>query len=190
MKIGIMGGSFDPIHFGHLDMAEKCLNEFCLDKIMFLPSSKPPHKQNITDSKIRIEMISEAIAPYPDFFLNIMEIEREGTTYTFDTAVALNNTNDDYYFIIGGDSLNNLHKWYKAEELFKIMKFIVVDRCNVDEDASIAKIMGAQLYFSKYTGLDVSSTEIRLKVKNDEDINEFIPQKVVEIIRKYGLYKN
>ena len=190
MKIGIMGGSFDPIHSGHLDMAEKCLNEFNLDKIMFLPSARPPHKQNVTDSEIRIKMISEAILPYPDFFLNLMEIEREGTTYTFDTAMVLSETNDDYYFIIGGDSLNNLHKWYKAEELFKIMKFIVVDRCNVDEDASSAEKMGAELYFSKHTGLNISSTEVRSRVKNGKDIKNFVPKKVAEIIGEYGLYKD
>ena len=128
MKIGIMGGSFDPIHSGHIDMAEKCKKEFGLDKIMFLPSGDPPHKNNITPKEIRIEMVSAAIKNIDGFFLSRIEIDRRGKTYTYDTALELKETDDEYYFIIGGDSLNNLHNWFMAEELFKIMRFVVVDK--------------------------------------------------------------
>lgn len=190
MKIGIMGGSFDPIHFGHLDMAEKCKDEFLLDAVMFLPSGEPPHKKKITNKEIRIEMLSCAIKKYPSFYLSRMEVDRVGKTYTFDTAQELIDSQKEYFFIIGGDSLNTLHKWYRAEELFKIMKFIVVDRQHIDEDSSLAEKMGAKLYFSKHTGLDVSSTEIREKVKKNLPIDDLVPSEVAEIIEKYGLYKD
>ncbi len=190
MKIGIMGGCFDPIHLGHIDIAEKCKKEFCLDKIMFLPSGDPPHKKNVTPKEIRIEMVSAAIKNIDGFFLSRMEADRKGKTYTYDTAVALKESDDEYYFIIGGDSLNNLHNWFMAEELFKIMKFIVVDRQHIEENATPAEKLGAELLFSKHTGIDVSSTEVREKIKNGENIQNFVPECVWEIVKKYGLYKN
>lgn len=190
MKIGIMGGSFDPVHLGHLDMAQKCMEEFSLDKIMFLPSGDPPHKKNVTDKEIRIEMLSSAIKDFENFYLSRMEVDRSGKTYTYHTAMSLQESGNDYFFIIGGDSLNTLHKWYKAEELFKIMKFIVVDRQHIDEDGTVAEKMGAELYYSKHTGLDISSTLIRERVKKNQSIDAFVPENVLEIIKKYGLYKN
>lgn len=190
MKIGIMGGSFDPVHLGHLDMAEKCQAEFKLDRIMFLPSGEPPHKSNVTYKEIRIKMLDEALKNYPTFYLSRMEADRPGKTYTFDTASELASDGNEYYFIIGGDSLNTLHKWYRAEELFKMMKFIVVDRQHVDENSTLAEKMGAKLYFSVHTGLDISSTEIREKVKNNQSIIGYVTNNVAEIIEKYELYKN
>lgn len=190
MKIGIMGGSFDPIHIGHIDMAEKCRTEFQLDKIMFLPSADPPHKKNITSVEKRVEMVSAAINDFSDFYLSRLEADRIGKTYTYDTALELKKTNDDYYFIIGSDSLNNLHNWHNAEKLFKMLKFIVVDRQHINENSISAMKLGAQLYFSKHTGLDVSSTEIREKIKNGKNVKKLLPEGVWEIIDKYGLYKN
>ncbi len=190
MKIGIMGGSFDPVHLGHIDMAQKCMEEFSLDRIMFLPLGDPPHKKQITDKEIRIEMLSSAIKDFENFYLNKMETERVGKTYTYDTAVQLKKSGDEYFFIIGGDSLNTLHKWYKAEELFKIMKFIVVDRQHIEEDGTDAKKMGAELYYSNHTGLDISSTLIRERVKKNQSIDALVSPNVLEIIKKYGLYKN
>ena len=193
MKIGIMGGSFDPVHNGHIDMAYYCKKEFCLDKIMFLPLGDPPHKKNITDKEIRIKMLEKAIESEENFFLSRIEADRIGKTYTFDTISWLKqNTSDEYFFIIGGDSLNSLHSWYRAEELFEILDFIVVDRCNVDENEGYirAKKMGARLHMSEHTGLDISSTEVRRKVKNNSDISGDVPNGVTEIIKQYGLYTN
>ena len=192
MKIGILGGSFDPIHNGHMDMAEYCKVEFGLDKIMFLPLGDPPHKKNITDKEIRIKMIEKAIENNKDFFISRIEADREGKTYTFDTISFLKETTgDEYLFIIGGDSVSTLHKWYRAEELFKIAEFIVVDRCHVDEKEGVerAKKMGAKLHISVHTGLDISSTEVRGKVKEGYDIKADVPEGVAEIIDEYGLYK-
>lgn len=191
MKIGILGGSFDPVHLAHIDMAEKCMAEFDLDKIMFLPSSDPPHKKNITKKEIRIEMLEKALEKFPQFYLSTLETERAGKTYTFDTALWLKeNTKDQYFYIIGGDSLNTLHSWYRAEELFKLIEFIVVDRQHVEEDGTLAEKMGAKIHFSKHTGLDISSTEVRNKVLKNQSIKDLVPSGVMEIIEKYGLYKN
>ena len=100
MKIGIMGGSFDPIHSGHIDIAKKCKDEFELDKIMFLPSGDPPHKKDITPKEIRIEMVSSAIKNIDNFFISRMEADRKGKTYTYDTALTLKESNDEYFALM------------------------------------------------------------------------------------------
>lgn len=192
MKIGILGGSFDPVHNGHIEMAGFCKEKFNLDKIMFLPLGDPPHKNNITDKNIRVQMLEAAIKDNKDFFVSRLEVDRVGKTYTFDTIKWLNeNTNDDYYYIIGGDTVNTLHKWYNVLELFKILKFIVVDRSNTDA-LNVAELtnMGAKFYFANHMGLDVSSTKIRECLKNNQNIDGLVPDNVKEIILKYGLYKN
>ena len=191
MKIGILGGSFDPIHNGHIEMADFCKNKFKLDKIMFLPLGDPPHKENITDKELRIKMIEGAIDEKTSF-LSRIEVDRTGKTYTYETIKWLKeNTQDEYFYIIGGDTLNTLHKWFNVLELFKILEFIVVDRLDFDRSqVKILKEMGAKLYFAEHLGLDVSSTNIRQKVKNGEDISNLVPKNVKEIIEQNGLYKN
>ncbi len=191
MKIGILGGSFDPLHNGHIEMASFCKQKFNLDKIMFLPLGDPPHKNNITDKELRIKMLNGAIKD-TTFFVSRIEVDRTGKTYTFDTIKWLReNTNDNYFYIIGGDTLNTLHKWYNVKELFKILEFIVVDR--PDSDRSNAKKLekiGAKLHFADHLGLEISSTDIRNKVKNGEDISGLVPPNVKEIIEKYELYQD
>ncbi len=192
MKIGILGGSFDPVHNGHIDMASFCKEKFNLDKIMFLPLGDPPHKNNITDKNIRIQMLEASIKDNKDFFISRIEVDRAGKTYTFDTIKWLiENTDDEYYYIIGGDTVNTLHKWYNVVELFKILKFIVVDRSNTDAlNVEELTNMGAKLYFANHTGLDVSSTMIRDCIKNNKDIDGLVSDGVKELILKYELYKN
>lgn len=192
MKIGIMGGSFDPIHLGHTEMAQHVLDEFGLDKIMFLPLGDPPHKKNITPSALRIQLIKCAIDGVDRFFLSTVEAERSGTTYTFDTVTYLQAQSDDeYFYIIGGDTVNTLHRWHRAKELFEKIKFIVVDREHVEESEGIKNVtaMGAKLLISKHTGLDISSTEVRQRVKTGQSIKGLVDKRVEEKILEYGLYK-
>lgn len=192
MKIGILGGSFDPVHNGHIEMAVFCKEKFNLDKIMLLPLGDPPHKNNITQKEIRLKMLEASIKDISDFYISRLEIDRPGKTYTFDTIKWLKeNTDDQYFYIIGGDTVSTLHKWYNAQNLFKILEFIVVDRTDFDnKERSIAEILGAKLYLTHHSGLDVSSTEIRNRVKNGEDIKTLVSPNVEEIIKEYGLYKD
>ncbi len=191
MKIGILGGSFDPLHNGHIEMASFCKEKFKLNKIMFLPLGDPPHKENITDKELRINMLNGAINDKTSF-VSRLEVDRTGKTYTFDTIKWLKeNTEHDYFYIIGGDTLNTLHKWYNVKELFKILEFIVVDRPDFDrKQVKTLEEMGAKFQFAEHLGLDVSSTDVRQKVKNGEDITDLVPQNVKEIIEQNGLYKN
>lgn len=191
MKIGILGGSFDPLHNGHIEMAHFCKTKFKLDKIMFLPLGEPPHKANVTDKEQRIQMLNGAIDKKTSFVSRI-EVDRKGKTYTYETIKWLiENTDDEYFYIIGGDTLNTLNKWYNVKELFKILEFIVVDRPDFDRSqVKNLKEMGAKLHFAQHLGLDISSTKIRQKVKNGEDISDLVPKNVKEIIEQNGLYKN
>lgn len=192
MKIGILGGSFDPVHNGHIEMAVFCKKKFNLDKVMLLPLGDPPHKRNITNKEIRLKMLEAAVNNLLGFYISRLEVDRPGKTYTFDTIKWLKeNTKDQYFYIIGGDTVNTLDKWYNAKELFKILDFIVVDRTDFEKkDKSLAEKMGAKLYFANHIGLDVSSTEIRNKIKKGESIDDLVPQSVKEIIKKYELYKD
>jgi nicotinate-nucleotide adenylyltransferase len=193
MKVGILGGSFDPVHNGHIELALYVKSAYKLDKIMFLPLGDPPHKTLRSNKEIRVKMLKEALKNVDDCFVSTLEVERQGTTYTFDTVSWLKaNTDDEYYYIIGGDTVDTLHKWHRAEELFKIINFIVIDRLNIDETEGIKRVkqMGAKLYIADHTGLDISSTQVRDYVKNGKNIDELVPYQVKEIIVQHGLYKN
>ena len=193
MKIGIMGGSFDPIHNGHIELALNVKKTFKLDKIMFLPLGDPPHKKLKADKELRIKMLEAAIKGEKDCFVSRIEMDRTGKTYTFDTITWLKqNTEDDYFYIIGGDTVNKLHTWYRAEELFKIVEFILVDRANVDESEAVKRVeqLGARLHIANHTGLDVSSTMVRDRVKEGKNITGLVPESVMELIEEYGIYKN
>ncbi len=193
MKIGIMGGTFDPIHNGHIEMAEFCKKKFSLDKIMFLPVGDAPHKKNVSDKNIRIEMIKSAIEYNDDFFLSTVETDRVGKTYSFDTLKYLKETTaDDYFFIIGGDTVNTLDTWYRYTDVLKMTEFIVVlrEQSDISQKAEMLEKQGAIFHFADHTGLNISSTEIREKVRNGISVKDETGEKVVEIIEKYGLYKN
>lgn len=192
MNIGVLGGTFDPLHNGHMQMAEICLESFAIDKVMFLPLGDAPHKPNVTKAKIRFEMLENALKNERDFFVSDMEIKRSGKTYTFDTLTELNKEKDNFYYIIGGDTLNTLDTWYRADDVFKMTEFLVVLRPECDFSAALNKLKdkGAVLHFSKKYGQNISSSEIRDMVKNNEDISGLVPHGVKKIIDKYGLYKN
>ena len=193
MKIGIMGGTFDPIHLGHKEMAEFCLKEFNLDKIMFLPLGQAPHKDKVTDKEIRFQMLNEALEGVKNCFVSRIELDRSGKTYTFDTLTYLKeNTADEYFYIIGGDTVNTLHKWHRSQDVLKLVDFIVVLRqdANIEESLEELKQKGGKFYVTNHKGLNISSTEIKNRVKNGENIDGLVDENVRKLIEKYGLYKN
>jgi nicotinate-nucleotide adenylyltransferase len=165
MKIGILGGTFDPIHYAHIHIAKAALSEVNLDKVIFMPSGNSYMKSNVSPSIHRLNMLKLALKEYPEFEISEIEINRQGYTYTCDTIKELKETTDDeYYFIIGTDTLLMLEKWYKPEYLFENLTFVVADR---KSDERAAK---EQEYKDKYNAkiidlsceyMDTSSTRIR-----------------------------
>ncbi len=202
--VGIMGGTFNPIHLGHVKLAQAAYEQFGLDKVVFIPTGHPPHKKGsvIVSDEHRMKMVELAIEDYPYFEASDMEIKREGYTYTYDTLKELKsqNTQDEIYFIIGADSLFNLEKWFKPSEILKMCVMVAADRDDIPEEEFQAKIdyfnekFSADIRPLKVPMMDISSTEIRNAMKDNnltpkDNINlDLIDSKVLAYIRENNLY--
>lgn len=197
-RIGIMGGTFNPIHSVHLIMAQVAYKKFNLDKILFMPSKNPPHKDahEIVSDAHRARMIQLAIDGNNHFEFSDMELKREGTTYTSDTLTEITKQNPDakYYFIIGGDSLWQLEDWHKPEVIFEKCSIIAARRGQVKRKEFRQKISyyekkyDAKIYHLEMENIHISSQGIREHIKNGEPYSYYCPDKVSKYIAYHGLY--
>src|SRR5882724_7885500 len=132
MKIGVFGGTFDPVHLGHLILAEQCREQAALDQVLFVPALLPPHKQQqpLTTFALRVEMLALAISGNPAFRIDELEKDRAGPSYTVDTLTQLcqSRPGDDFCFIIGSDTLHELHLWYQPRRILELATLLVVAR--------------------------------------------------------------
>ncbi len=198
MKIGIMGGTFDPIHNGHLIIGEYSRTSLNLDKVIFIPSGIHPFKENknITLSNKRLDMISLAIKSNPNFELSSIEIDRKGITYTVDTILDLKKDyeKDEIYFIIGSDIPFQIEKWKDFHVLIHLVKFILFNRTGQDNEEinnkikELESLYEIQLEKIQSPLIEISSTEIRDRVKNKLSIKYLVPESVEEYILKNNLY--
>lgn len=199
-KVGIMGGTFDPIHNGHLILAEYSKTVFNLDKILFIPTGKTPHKNNdyISSDTYRYDMTLLAINSNLNYHLSSIEIERKGITYTIDTIKYLQSKFKDveFYFILGSDSLYNINKWKGYKELLNLCNFIVAKRPSSDNERLAETIKSlnikhkALIYALEAPLIDISSTQIRDRVKKGLSIEYLVPSSVETYIKKKKLYKD
>jgi len=199
LKIGIMGGTFDPIHFGHLIMAEYARETLDLDKVIFVPTGIHPLKVNkaISPSHIRVEMISLAIESNSCFEVSTIEIDKEGISYTIDTLRLLKGKykSSELYFILGTDILFEIEKWKDFRQLSRICKLVLFHRAgdtdSIVEDKIRQLKMQYGLKFEKIESpkIEISSTEIRNRVFNNKSIKYMLPQNVEEYIAGNNLYK-
>lgn len=200
-KIAIMGGTFDPIHHGHLASAETVRAEFGFDKIIFIPSGIPPHKdaKHVTDCERRYLMTSNAIASNDFFDISRIEIEREGNTYTIDTVKEIkqqySHSNTELYFITGADAVLEILTWYNAEELLQICSFIAITRPGYQNQKLSEQVeylrreKKANIFFLEVPALAISSTDIRDRVQHGKPIKYLVPDSVENFIYKYRLYQ-
>ena len=195
-KIGIMGGTFNPIHNGHIALADAAYKAFSLDKILFMPSGNSYMKQHVLDNSKRVGMVSKAIESISYFELSTIEVERFGNTYTSETLQQLTQQNPDvqYYFIMGADSLFHIEKWKDPEIIFQLSTLI----CMVRDDYNMADIKkkgaelaqrGADILYLNMPKIDISSTDIRNRVKLHQSISELVPEKVEKYILQEHLYE-
>ncbi|NLI65962.1 MAG: nicotinate-nucleotide adenylyltransferase [Tissierellia bacterium] len=199
MKIGIMGGTFNPIHHGHLILSEYIRIGADLDKIIFIPTGIPPHKDNqaVLDSQIRLEMVALAIRENPYFICSDMEVVRKKLSYTIDTVNELKEIyrDDDLYMIIGTDTLLSLHTWKDYERILSMINIIVADRLGLDRkrvDKRIEELTrryGASIISMDSPVIDISSTLIRERLKKGLSIKYLVPEVVEDYILKNNLYR-
>ncbi|NLP14826.1 MAG: nicotinate-nucleotide adenylyltransferase [Clostridium sp.] len=198
-RVGILGGTFDPIHIGHLIMAEHIREEFKLNKVIFIPSGNPPHKklQTVTDAEHRYNMVSEALKGNPYFEESRIEINRKGYTYTIDTLNDLKQQNKDnihMFYIIGADVLFDLLTWKDYEKVFKTCEFISALRPGKDRDGFRERIkylerkFSAKIHEAYISLIEVSSTMIRERVKENKSIRYLVPEAVEDYIKTNRLY--
>lgn len=195
-EVGIMGGTFDPIHQAHLIIAEQAFSELGLDKVMFMPGGNPPHKsqKKVTDKKIRCEMVERAISGNPHFELCTYELERERYSYTAETMQYLKNkyANDNFYLIIGEDSLAYFDEWYKPEVIADLCTLAVyrrgADSDVIREAERINRLFKADIRLIEAPVIDISSTLIRENIKKGKTVKYFLPDSVIKIIEREGLY--
>jgi nicotinate-nucleotide adenylyltransferase len=198
-RYAIMGGTFDPIHFGHLAAAEAVREKLQCTKVIFIPTGNPPHKTHriVTASKHRYAMASQAVSSNPYFEVSDIEIKRKGYTYTFDTIKELKRLHGneiELLFITGADALLEIETWYKVKELLRQCSFVAVTRPGYDKTKLEQKLSELR---SKYKGvffivdvpgLNISSTDIRARMIRGSSIRYLLPETVAQYIFEKGLY--
>ena len=185
-RIGLMGGTFDPPHLGHLLIAEQAREQLELDEVWFLPAAIPPHKVGFSSADHRIEMTRRAIQGQSDFKLNLIEFERSEPSYTVETMKRLieQHPDDTFYFLIGADSLVSLESWHDYETLIRLVAFGAVARPGtrylIPEKADVRPIDMPQL--------EISSTDIRERAKRGKSIKYLVPALVETYVKEHKLY--
>ncbi|AJD91591.1 nicotinic acid mononucleotide adenylyltransferase [Jeotgalibacillus malaysiensis] len=185
-RVGIMGGTFDPVHIAHLIMANEAYHALSLDEVRFMPNASPPHKtiSGQTSAAERCRMIEKCIADVPYFKLDLTEVLREGKSYSFDTITHLTHQepDTDFFFIIGGDMIESLSTWHRIEELKKMITFAGFERPGYPDRGNEDVIM------IKGPVIELSSTMLRKRLLEKQDCRFLIPEKAYTYILEEGLY--
>ncbi len=198
MKIGLFGGTFDPIHRGHLVVAEDARVKLGLDKMVFIPAGHPWLKSDrvIAAGDHRLEMVRLAVSSNPYFEVSALEIERDGPSYSVDTVEAMAGNLElegEFYFVVGPDALSGLPRWKDPARLASLCQIVVVGRPNVERidlkalESAVPRI-SASIRTVDVTQLDISSTKVRELVKMGQSVHGLIPSAVENYIHEYALY--
>lgn len=200
MRIGILGGTFDPIHYGHLVAGEEARRALGLERVLFVPASRPPHKLDyrVSPSKLRVEMVRLAIADNPAFELSTVDIDRSGYSYTVDTIALLQQqlgAEVELFFILGEDALADLPTWHQPEKLLQVCQLIAVNRPGYHSFS--LRLLERQLpgvenrvHPVRIPELAIWSTELRARVASGLSIRYLVPDAVHAFIYEQGLYVN
>jgi len=183
-KIGIFGGTFDPIHHGHLILAREAREALSLDTVIFIPAAASPHKldQKTTAAEIRLEMLQAALEQEPGLECDAMELQRPPPSYTIDTAEALRRRNPtaEFFYLIGDDNLSRLPTWHRFAELSRMVQFVVLDRSGMKTKHPYPAIR---------RHLDISSTNIRNRIATGLSIRYLVPPAIEKIVCDRQLYR-
>lgn len=196
-KVGILGGTFDPIHIGHLMLAETARDYFQLDEVIFIPSGNSYMKENVTDKYKRADMVALAISDNPYFKLSYIEVEREGNTYSYETISRLKEENpaNEYYFIVGADSVFSIEEWKHVDLLMQNCIIAAAVRKGYSMQELEEKINELKYRYRSdirlFTAarIDISSTDIREKIENRHSVQYIIPDKVLRYMSQNHIYE-
>lgn len=197
-RVGIMGGTFNPIHLGHLIVAENAYEELELDEVLFIPCGMPYLKdtKEVLDPKVRIALVGEAIDDNPHFAMSTMEVDRGGNSYSYETIEELRRVNPEieYFFLVGADSLFSIEEWKHPEKIFTQVTVAVAIRNGYTPEGLDEKIKaleekyGTKILKLPCRSVDISSTQIRERVKAGKSIRYMVRYKTEQVIRKNRLY--
>ncbi len=213
MRIGVFGGTFDPIHYGHLRLAEEARESFCLELVLFLPACVPPHKTNqqVAPVRHRLEMVRRAVAGNPAFEASDLECSRPGASYSVETLCLLRDLQGpeaEFFFLVGLDAFLNIHTWKAYQELFTISSWIVFGRAGFGPSgkralpAKLRRLFcydparrawvhssGHRVFFRRFRSLEISGTEIRSLLGKGQSVRYLVPEEVASYISLHGLYR-
>lgn len=188
-RIGLLGGTFDPIHVGHLAIADQAFDELRLEAVLFVPAGRPWQKAAVASAEDRCAMVQLAVAGRPGFRVSRVEVDRDGPTYTVDTLRALHAQDPDveWWFLTGADALAGLDSWHEPDEVMRLAKFAVAARpgATVTEELSVRGLPVTVLDVDEF---DIASTDIRERLGRGEAIDGLVPPEVEAYIRAHGLY--
>jgi nicotinate-nucleotide adenylyltransferase len=194
-RLGIMGGTFDPVHYGHLAIAQEAKYRFDLEKVIFIPCGIPPHKKEyrVSSAEHRLKMTYLAIQDNPEFEISRLEVDRPGNTYSVETVTELQQVYPDarFFFIAGADAILELLSWKEPQRLINMCNLVAVTRPGYDIanlQQQIGEELAAKITVLAVPGIDISSTEIRARVAQAAPIRYLLPENVREYIEKEKLY--
>ena len=202
MKIGILGGTFNPIHVGHLKIAQAAQKKLKLDQVLFVPAFRPPHRPltALASAKHRLEIVKLALGNHPRFLPSTVEIQRRGKSYSVDTLKRLRQMykkGTRFFFLIGSDSLHELYSWKKIATLSKLCEFAVLTRAGFQTKGVTPKMLRlppavfrrVTRHFLAIRPVKVSATQIRERARKGKPLRGLVPKKVAEYILKNKLYR-
>ena len=197
MRIGIFGGTFDPVHFGHLILAEQCREQGRLDEVLFVPTARPPHKtEPAARFDQRVEMLALALAGNADFRIDEIEKDREGPSYTVETLAELRRTRpgDDFWLLVGGDVVRDIHLWYEPRRLVESAGLLVLARPGAptpDRDELAARLGLSTVRMHVVDGplIDIASRDLRRRAAEGRSLRYLLPRAVECYVRDKRLYE-
>ena len=196
-KIGIIGGTFNPIHLAHTYIAYEAKKQLNLDEVIFIPAGNPPHKKNegVLSANLRYKMVEMAISDFEDFQISDYEIKKQGYSYTYETLRDFKSKDNELYFITGADCLLNIEEWKNPEGIFNLSTFVVFNRGGYDNEKlinqkdKIEKKYNTTIKFLDIINLEISSSMIRKRIKENKRVDFFLCKEVLDYIKEYKLYK-
>lgn len=188
-RIGLFGGTFNPVHNGHLVVAQEAMQQASLDELLFIPNATPSHKRSadLLPAVLRIELLRLAIQGVPGWRIDLQEIDRGGVSYSIDTlrALAMERPQDEFFFLIGTDSLAELHRWKDAGELLQRTTFLVHPRTGFTGPWPVMELFPAvRTQFMQGPVVDISSTMVRERLARGQSLSGYVPESVEARLRR------